>query len=148
MRVKRLFRPHYVTWSEQQKIEQHAPQYLRNVVRIITETGLRVYKELTPMKKEDVDLKNALVWIPDSKTESGIAEVPLTELALEAFRDQMAIAGPSPFLFPNDENPLGYQGSFKKVWANHAPQRGGAILPDLRSAVDVFNTVERRRRSR
>jgi Phage integrase SAM-like domain len=45
VRVKGLFRPHYVTWSEQEKIEQHAPPYLRNVIRIITETGLRVYKE-------------------------------------------------------------------------------------------------------
>jgi len=36
------------------------------------------------MKKDDVDLANALVWIPDSKTASGVAEVPLTELAVEA----------------------------------------------------------------
>lgn len=28
------------------------PEYLRNIVRIITETGLRIYKELIPMKKE------------------------------------------------------------------------------------------------
>ena len=34
----------------------HGPQHLRNIVRIITETGLRVYKELTPMKKDQVDL--------------------------------------------------------------------------------------------
>ena len=40
--VKGLFRPHYVTWSEQQRIESSAPQYLRNVIRIITETGLRI----------------------------------------------------------------------------------------------------------
>jgi len=33
-------------------IEAHAPAYLRNVIRIITETGLRVYKELAPMKKD------------------------------------------------------------------------------------------------
>jgi len=49
--VKGLFRPHYLTWSEQRKLEIHAPEYLRNIVRIITETGLRVYKELMPMKK-------------------------------------------------------------------------------------------------
>ena len=49
--VKGLFRPHYVTWSEQQRIESSAPQYLRNVVRIITETGLRIYKELISMRK-------------------------------------------------------------------------------------------------
>ena len=39
-RVDGLFRPHYVTWSEQQKIEFAAPEYLRNVIRIVTETGL------------------------------------------------------------------------------------------------------------
>lgn len=50
--VKGLFRPHYVAWSEQQTIESHGPQHLRNIIRIITETGLRVYKELTPMKKD------------------------------------------------------------------------------------------------
>ena len=32
------------------------------------------------MKKEDVDLANAFVWIPDSKTASGVAEVPLTDV--------------------------------------------------------------------
>jgi hypothetical protein len=34
--IRGLFRPHYVTWSEQQMIEFHAPEHLRNVVRIIT----------------------------------------------------------------------------------------------------------------
>ena len=72
--MKGLFRPHYLTWSEQRKLEIHAPEYLRNIVRIITETGLRVYKELMPMKKENLDLENAVVWIPDSKTPKRIAE--------------------------------------------------------------------------
>ena len=78
-----------MAWSEQQQIEFQAPEYLRNIIRIITETGLRVYKELMPMKKEQVDLENAVVWIPDSKTPNGVAEVPLTEIAVEAFRDQI-----------------------------------------------------------
>jgi len=46
------------------------------------------------MKKEDVDLANATVWIPDSKAPSGVAEVPLTELAVEAFAKQISISGP------------------------------------------------------
>jgi hypothetical protein len=33
--IRGLFRPLYVTWSEQQLIEFHASEYLRNVVRII-----------------------------------------------------------------------------------------------------------------
>ena len=67
--VKGLFRPHYVTWSEQERIESHGPEYLRNVVQIITETGLRVYKELAPMRRDQVDLSNSVVWIPDKNSE-------------------------------------------------------------------------------
>jgi len=114
--VKGLFRPHYVTWSEQQKIESHGPQYLRNVIRVITETGLRVYKELTPMRKDQVDLQNAVVWIPDSKTPNGVAEVPLSAMAIEAFKSQMAISGDGPFLFPSDRHPGHHQTTFKTVW--------------------------------
>ena len=91
MAVKGLFRPHYVTWSEQQQIESHASECLRNAVRIITETGLRVYKELTPMRKDQVDIQNAVVWIPDSKTPNGVAEVPLTPLAIQAFSSQTIV---------------------------------------------------------
>lgn len=76
MIVKGLFRPQSVTWSEQLRIESHGPNYLANIVRIITETGLRIYKELMPMRKENVDLENAVAWIPDSKTPNGIAEIP------------------------------------------------------------------------
>ena len=134
-RVDGLFRPHYVTWSEQQKIEFNAPEYLRNVIRIITETGLRIYKELAPMKKDQLDLENRTVWIPDSKTPSGVAEVPLTDIAEDAFRSQLAMSGPGPFLFPSDGNASGYQSTFKTVW--HATL-GRAGVPyfriyDLRS---------------
>jgi hypothetical protein len=87
-----------------------------NIVRIITETGLRVYKELMPMKKEQLDLANAMVWIPDSKTPNGVAEVPLTRLALEAFRDQMRLSPCSPYLFPSDQNPSGHLRTLKTTW--------------------------------
>lgn len=45
-------------------------------MRIITEIGLRIHYELTPMKKEQVDLKNKVVLIPDSKPPNGVADVP------------------------------------------------------------------------
>lgn len=134
--VKGLFRPHYVSWSEQQRIEAHAPQYLRNIVRIITETGLRIYKELIPMRKNQIDLQNAVIWIPDSKTPNGTAEVPLTSFAIEAFRDQMAISGPGPFLFPSDLNPTGHLKRLKTVW-NKTLRRANVPyfrIYDLRSA--------------
>jgi len=134
-KVEGLFRPHYMGWSEQQKIEFNAPEYLKNVIRIITETGLRVYKELTPMRKEHLDLENGTVWIPDSKTVNGVAEVPLTEIAVEAFRRQLVISGPGPFLFPSEGSADGYQKTFKTVW--HATLRRAGVryfrIYDLRS---------------
>jgi integrase len=84
--LKGLFRPHYVSRSEQQKIEQQ------------------------------LNLKNEVVWIPDSKTPNGVAEVPLTPLALEAFRNQLRLGPCSPYLFPNDGNPSGHQKALKTVW--------------------------------
>jgi integrase len=115
--IRGLFRPHYMAWSEQLRIEAVAPVSLRNAVRIITETGLRIYRELVPMKKDQVDLANKVVWIPDSKTPNGVAEVPLTELAVAAFSEQMKIAGDGEFVFPSEKNPLGHQTTFKTAWA-------------------------------
>jgi integrase len=139
-RVDGLFRPHYVSWSEQQKIEFHAPDYLRNVIRIVTETGLRIYKELTPMKKDQLDLDNGTVWIPDSKTPNGVAEVPLTEIAADAFRRQLALAGPGEYLFPSDVNPDGHHKTFKTTW--HATLRGRcSLFSHLRSSFDIRYTA-------
>jgi hypothetical protein len=64
-----------MTWSEQAIVERQAPAYPRNVIRIITEAGLRVYKELAGMKKEQVDIANKVVFVSDSKTPTGISEV-------------------------------------------------------------------------
>jgi integrase len=94
--------------------------YLRNVIRIITETGLRVYKELASMKKEQVDLANKVVFIVDSKTPGGVAEAPLTDIALEAFRSQMELAGPGPWLFPSDGNKTGHRQNSKRLGEPHS----------------------------
>jgi len=45
----------------------------------------------TPMKKEQVDLGNRTVFIADSKTPTGVAEVPLTDVAVEAFRSRIRV---------------------------------------------------------
>jgi integrase len=129
--VRGLFRPR----SEQRRIESHGPAHLRNIVQIITETGLRVYKELTPMKKDQVDLVNATVWIPDSKTPNGVAEIPLTPLATDAFKSQMMISGDGPFLFPSAKNPSGHHKNLKTAWRKTLKRAGVPYfrIYDLRS---------------
>jgi hypothetical protein len=43
--------PDRLMWSsEQERIEMCAPSHLRHIIVIITEMGLRPYKELMPMK--------------------------------------------------------------------------------------------------
>jgi len=69
------------------------------------------------MKKEHLDLEKAVVWIPDSKTPNGVAKVPLTPIAVEAFRDQLRRSPCSPYLFPSAENPSGHQRTLKTVWS-------------------------------
>ncbi len=105
------------------------------MIRIITETGLRVYKELASMKKEQVDLANKVVFITDSKTPTGVADVPLTDIALEAFRSQIEVAGPGQWLFPSDGNKTGHQTEFKKIWRKTLQRAGLPYfrLYDLRS---------------
>jgi len=68
------FRPHYVTWSEQRRIESQAPHIFGNIVQIMTETDSGV-QELTPMRKPS-GLCECHRLIPDSKTPNGIAEIP------------------------------------------------------------------------
>jgi len=133
--IKGLFRPHYVSWSEQQRIENHSPEHLRNIIRVITETGLRVYKELLPMKKDQLDFVNSVVWIPDSKTPNGVSELPLTKQALDAFRQQINISGDGNYLFPSDETPTKHLKSVKTAWRNSLRRAGIQYfrIYDLRS---------------
>jgi integrase len=68
------------------------------------------------LTKEQVDLANAILWIPDSKTPSGVAELPLTAMAVQALRDQIEIAGSSPYLFPSEGSATGYQRTLRTAW--------------------------------
>ena len=81
------------------------------------------------MKKEQVDLENAVVWIPDSKTPNGIAEVPLTDLASEAFREQIRISGSGPW--PERREFDGLSEESEDGLATDAAEGQGAVFPDL-----------------
>jgi integrase len=144
--LKRMFKPHYVTWSEQQGIERHSPHFLRNIVRILTETGLRINKELLPMRKDQLDIANATVWIPDSKTENGVAEVPLTRIAVDAFRSQLSLAGPGPYLFPSSRTIGQHYKSVKGIWRTSLRKTGISYfrIYDLRSTYATRAQCRRR----
>ena len=96
-------KPHYLSASEQVRLEACAPVYLRNIIVIMVEMGLRPYRELIPMRKEQVDLQNGIVHLPDSKTVNGIADMPMTDRVRQAFASQMKQSGGSDYLFPSPQ---------------------------------------------
>jgi integrase len=111
-------KPHYMSATEQAKIEIVAPGYVRNIVVIVSELGLRYKKELLPMKKEQVDLENGVVHIADSKTVNGIGDMPLSLAAREAFKRQMEESPGSEYLFPSPKAKAQkpYMTNLRKVW--------------------------------
>jgi integrase len=119
-------KPHYMTLSEQERIELVAPSYLRHVIVIMTEMGLRPFKELMPMFKSQVDLENRLVHVSDSKTENGIGDMPMTELAYTAFKGQMEESASSQYLFPRraECGRKPYICSLKKAWRTTLKRAG------------------------
>jgi integrase len=111
-------KPHYMTASEQARIELAAPNYLKHATVIISEMGLRPYKELMPMVKPQVDLENGLVHIPDSKTPNGVGDMPMTTPAREAFAARIAETPGSEYLFPTPKSKAKkpYITNLRKVW--------------------------------
>ncbi len=93
-------KPHYLSASEQARLEACAPVYLRNIIVIMVEMGLRPYRELIPMRKGQVDLENGIVHLPDSKTPNGVGEMPISYLAYRAFQAQIEATPASEYLFP------------------------------------------------
>jgi len=124
-------KPHYMAASEQKRIEFFASNHLRNAIVIISEMGLRPYKELMPMKKSQVDLENSIVHIPDSKTPTGIGDMPMTEPARQAFKAQMGETPGSEYLFPTfkpgAKKP--YITTLKKTWSATLRRAGIPYFP-------------------
>ena len=94
-------KPRYMTSNKQKTIEFFAPDYLGRIVTILCEMGLRPQKELFPMLKSQVDIENSVVHIPDSKTPSGVADMPMTTLARQAFQEQIQATPSGEYLFPS-----------------------------------------------
>ena len=124
-------KPHYMTASEQARIEFFAPSYLRQAVVILVEMGLRPYREMTPIEKQQVDLENRVVHISDSKTPNGVADMPMTDLAYEAFKARIEETLGSDYLFPTSSKRATkpYITALKKVWTSTLERAGVTHFP-------------------
>ena len=143
-------KPHYMTASEQQKIEFAAPSYLRNIVVIVSELGLRYKKELLPMKKDQVDLENRLVHIAESKTATGIGEMPLTNAARvrrsgARWRGRLNRV---PVSQPNNDRKKAAYDQPAQGLGRHAEESGRNVFRALRASAHLRHPAQRGRRRR
>ena len=113
-------RPAYVLSLENQKtLVAVAPPLLRTLIVLLTESGLRVGREALPLKWDDVDLLNGVLYVRQSKTRAGIRAVPLSNLCMSALAEWRRLTGPelSPYVFANLSNPQTHLKGVRKTWA-------------------------------
>ena len=141
-------KPYYLTASKQAWLEACAPLYLRNIIAIMVEMGLRPYRELTPMRKQQVDLENGIVHLRDSKTVNGIADMPMTDRARQAFASQMKQSGDSDYLFPSPRmgSSKPHITTVRKLWDRTLRRAGLPHFFAVRAASHVSDPAQRRGR--
>jgi len=108
-----------LSFAEQSRLELVAPPLLRTLIVVLAETGLRVRKEALPLKWQDVDLQEGLLYVRQSKTPAGKRVVPMTNHCLSTLKEWMKITGQdfSPYIFANPNTPIIHLKSVRKTWA-------------------------------
>ena len=78
------------------------------------------------MLKTQVDLDNGIVHIAESKTGTGIGDMPMTAAVREAFQRQIDETPGSDYLFPtpNSKATKPYITNLRKVWATTLKRAG------------------------
>ncbi len=123
--------PHILTFEEQEQLLAVAPSYIRMLVILITETGLRVGREALPLKWEDVDLLNDAIHVRHSKTPAGRRVVPLSSLCRTELMRSRPFGGPelAAYVFPNPANPAMHLKAVRKTWRRALDAAGIPYFP-------------------
>jgi integrase len=124
--------------EEEQKLLSVAKGYLRPLIMLLADTGLRVGKEALPLRWDAIDLEseNAIVRVRASKTSAGIRIIPLTgRLNAELLRWKELTDSFSEFVFFYPKNPKKHLLQVPKSWARALKDAGveRRRIYDLRS---------------
>ena len=112
--------------EEERKLLSVSSGYLRVLILLLVDTGLRVGREALPLRWSDVDLEEGVLYVRASKTRAGIRAVPLTVRLKAELRRWMHIAGPraSQFVFSYPRDPLKHLQAVRKTWARALKDAG------------------------
>lgn len=118
--------PHILTYQEEEKILTVAVPYLRMLVVLILETGMRSHREALCLRWDAVDFVNDMIRVRQSKTRAGIRAVPLSVRCKTDLLRWQNTTGPefSPFVFPNFRKPGQPIKDIRHSWAKALKDAG------------------------
>ncbi len=127
------------TLEEEQKLLSVAMGYLRPLILLLVDAGLRVGKEALPLRWIDLNFEgeNPVVYVRASKTTAGIRSIPLTARLRAELLRWKKLTGPaaSPFVFFYPNDPTTHLRAVRKTWARALKEAGvePRRIYDLRS---------------
>ena len=85
----------------ERKILPFSGPLLREIIILLRDTGMRPKKELFPMRIENLDWNNRMIFVPDSKTPTGRRYIPMSDRVMDLL--MVRCAGKSEgWVFPAD----------------------------------------------
>jgi len=107
------------TIEEEQRMLGAAPGYMRPLLILLLDTGLRPSAEALPLRWKDVDLERGMVTIVSSKTRAGLRTIPMTtRLKAELLRwNRLTGRKNSEFVFFYPKDPRRHLQHVPKSWA-------------------------------
>jgi integrase len=115
VKVKKTPKPR-ISWDELKGIAEYADNLtLQLFVATLADTGMRPYKECAGLKKKDLKEDDHGWWIavPDSKTETGIRDIPIDGRLFDALQ---GLAPDSEWLFPTEKDTRFHWRNMLKAW--------------------------------
>lgn len=118
--------PHIVTFDEEEKVLRVAVPYIRVLVVLILETGMRSHREALALRWDAIDFVNALIRVRESKTRAGIRNIPLSARCKAELLHWRERVGPefSPFVFTNLQTPSQPMKDIRHSWAKALKDAG------------------------
>jgi integrase len=123
--------PTILSFSEEAKILEQASPYLRTVITLLCETGLRPRKEcLQLLEWSDIDFETVSLTVRQSKSRAGRRVLPLSDRCRAALVSWHSLtANTSKFVFFNPSDPSKPIGSVKKAWSTALKKAGIKYCP-------------------
>ena len=105
------------TIEEEQRLLAVAKGYLRPLLILLLDTGLRPNAEALPLKWRDVDFERGMITVIASKTPAGLRTVPMTTRLKAELLSWRKLTGNSEFVFFHPRNPAKHLLHVPKTWA-------------------------------